>query len=265
MELGLKGKAVIVTGGGSNIGRAISLAFAKEGSNVIIADIDEVQAKKVADQANALGSGGRCVIKKTDVTKLDEIEAMVGEVIKEFGGVDVLVNNVGWDTPQLFTETTPDFWDKVILLNYRSVLNFTKTVIPNMIERKSGSIVTISSDAGRVGEFKESIYAGCKAGVIALTKAIAREEGRHGIRLNVVCPGLTVPTTKEELGESSMWNTLVESVFTPEAMEKIAKGYPLRRIGTPTDIANAVVFMASDASSFITGQTLSVSGGYSMM
>ncbi|PIX27532.1 MAG: short-chain dehydrogenase, partial [Chloroflexi bacterium CG_4_8_14_3_um_filter_45_15] len=157
MDLGLAGKTVVVTGGGSNIGRAISLAFAREGSNVVIAELDEVQGKKVADQANATRGGGRSVTIKTDVTKLDEVEAMVKKAMKEFGKIDVLVNNVGWDKPQLFIETDPAFWDKVIALNYRSDLNCIKSVLPHMIEKKGGSIVSIGSDAGRVGEFRESV------------------------------------------------------------------------------------------------------------
>ena len=265
MDLSLTGKTVIVTGGAANIGRAISLTFAREGSNVVIAEIDEAQGSKVADQANAMRTGGKCIVVRTDVTKLEEVEALVKRALDEFGKVDVLVNNVGWDRPQFFTETTPEFWDKVIALNYRSDLNCIKTVLPHMVERKGGSIVSIASDAGRIGEIRESVYAGCKAGVIALSKAIAREVGRYGIRLNIVCPGLTVPSA-EEVGGESMWKgEEIAKMFPPEVMEKAAKGYPLRRLGKGQDIANAVVFLASDAASFITGQTLSVSGGYSMM
>lgn len=264
MDLGLKGKTVIVTGAGSNIGKAIALAFAKEGSNVVIAEIDEAQGKKVADQANALKAGGRSIVVKTDVTKLDAVEALVKKALDEFGKIDVLVNNVGWDKPQLFMETDPAFWDKVIALNYRSDLNCIKAVLPSMIEKKCGSIVSISSDAGRVGEFRESVYSGCKAGVIALSKAVAREVGRYGIRLNVVCPGVTVPSP-EDAGKESMWTADMTKLFTPEALEKVAKSYPLRRTGKGEDVANAVLFLTSDAASFVTGQTLSVSGGYSMM
>ena len=264
MDLGLAGKTIIVTGGGSNIGQAISLAFAGEGSNVALAEIDEAQGKKVAEQANAMKAGGRCIVVQTDVTKLDAVEAAVSKTLQEFGKIDVLVNNVGWDKPQLFLETDPQFWDKVIALNYRSDLNCLKAILPHMIENKSGSIVSISSDAGRVGEFREAVYAGCKAGVIALSKAVAREVGRYGIRLNVVCPGVTVPSP-EEMGKASMWREEIGQIFSPEVQDKVAKSLPLRRLGTGEDIAKTVLFLASDAASFITGQTLSVSGGYSMM
>ncbi len=264
MELGLKGKTVIITGGGSNIGRGIVLAFANEASNVVIADIDEKQAQKVANEANALGKGSRTIAIKTDITKLDSVEAMVKKTLETFGKIDVLVNNVGYDEVKFFIESTPEFWDKIIALNYRGDLNCTKTVLPHMIERKSGKIVNIASDAGRMGEFKESVYAGCKGGVIAFSKAVAREVGRYGINVNVICPGLTVPEDLGQISEASMWKGLA-STFTPEAQQKAAQGYPLRRLGKPQDVANAAVFLASDAASYITGQTLSVSGGYTMM
>jgi NAD(P)-dependent dehydrogenase (short-subunit alcohol dehydrogenase family) len=263
MELGLKGKSVIVTGGASNIGRGIVLAFAKEGCKIMIADLDEKQAQKVAAKAKELGSP-KTVVAKTDVTKLDQVEAMVDKTVAELGALDVLINNVGWDIQQLFVDTTPDFWDKIIAINYRSVLNCTKTVLGPMIKQGRGVIVTTGSDAGRVGEFKEAVYAGTKGGVIAFTKAVARETGKFGIRLNVVCPGLTLPSSADEYGEDTGWK-LSRGFFTEEVVAKIAKNYPLRRVGASADIANAMVFLASDAASFITGQTLSVSGGYSMM
>jgi len=263
MELGLKGKNVIVTGGASNIGRGIVLAFAKEGCKIMIADLDEKQAQKVAAKAKELGSP-KVVVAKTDVTKLDQVQAMVDKTIAELGSLDIHINNVGWDIQQLFVDTTPDFWDKIIAINYRSVLNCTKTVLGPMIKQGKGVIVSTGSDAGRVGEFKEAVYAGTKGGVIAFTKAIARETGKFGIRLNVVCPGLTLPATADEYGDDTGWK-MSRGFFTDEVVAKIAKNYPLRRVGTAQDIANAMVFLASDAASFITGQTLSVSGGYSMM
>jgi len=263
MELGLKGKTVIVTGGASNIGRAITLAFAKEGSNIAMGEIDEALGKKVADIANGMGAGGKCIVVKTDVTKLDEVEAMVKKTKDEFGEINVLVNVVGWDIPEPFIKTTPELWEKVISLNFRSDLNCLKAVLPHMIEQRGGSVVNIASDAGRIGEFRESVYSGCKAGVIALSKTIAREVGSKGIRLNCVCPGVTIP--KEEVSKASLWSKEVMSIFSPEAQEKMKGAYALRRLGTAEEVANAVIFLASDAASFITGQTLSVSGGYTMI
>ncbi|RLC69796.1 MAG: short-chain dehydrogenase [Chloroflexi bacterium] len=264
MDLGLKGKTAIVTGGGSNIGRAIALTLAREGTNVVIAEIDEAQGNKVAAEANALKAGGETVVIKTDVTDLASVEEMVKKTLEKFGKIDILINNVGWDNLMFFVETTPEFWDKVITLNYKSVLNCVKAVLPHMIERKSGSIVSMGSDAGRVGDPREAVYGGTKGAIISFTKAVARENGRYGIRLNVVCPGATIPDRAEDIGEQSMWKMGFE-FFTPELKEKWAKSYALRRLGTPQEVANAVVFLASDAASFITGQTLSVSGGYSMM
>lgn len=263
METGLAKKTVIVTGGASNIGRAISLAFAKEGANVVITDIDEVGGKRVVDQAKALGKGGVYKAAKLDVTKFADVEAAIKKIVDEFGRIDVLVNVVGWDNFVLFKDTTPDFWDKVIEVNYRTYLNCVKSVLPYMIDQKGGSVVSIASDAGRLGEVRESVYSGAKGAVIVASKAIAKEVGRYGIRLNTVCPGMTIPKT-EEVGETSMWKG-AEGFFSGEMLEKIKRNYPLGRIGTGEDTANAVVFLASDAASFITGQTLSVSGGFSMV
>ena len=264
MELGLAGKAVIVTGGGSNIGRAITLTFAKEGANVVIADFDEPQAKKVFGEANALGAGGRTMEIKTDVTKLDEVEAAVKKTLDEFGKIDVLVNNVGWENLMFFVETTPDFWDKIIDINYKGVLRFARTVLPHFIEQKSGVIVNIGSDSARMGDPREATYAGAKGAVISFTKSIARENGRFGIRANVVCPGATPPDNAEAGGALSMSRGAAQ-FWTEEVKAQWGKNYPLRRLGQAQDIANAVAFLASDVSGFITGQTLSVSGGYSVV
>jgi len=263
MDLDLASKAVIVTGGGSNIGRGIVLAFARERSNVVIADIDEAQGQKVAKEASALGS--KTVAIKTDVTDVDSVAAMVKKTLEEFGQIDILVNNVGWGLDRLFIEKPRAEWEKEVNINFWGVINCTRAVLDHMMERKYGKIISIGSDAGRMGEYREAVYAGCKGGVIALSKALARELGRHGINVNVVCPGATVPENPEHAGELSMWKGDMTQVFTPEAQEKAAKAYPLRRLGKPEDVANVAVFLASDAASFITGQTISVSGGYTMM
>ncbi len=265
MELNLAGKSVVVTGGGSNIGRAITLAFARERSHVTIAEIDEGQGKKVAAEASGAGAASATVV-RTDVTKWDSVQAMVKAVEARLGRVDVLVNNVGWTMDRLFVEKTREEWEKEIQLNLWGMINCTRAVLDGMIARKAGAIVSLGSDAGRMGEFREGVYAACKAGVIALSKSLAREVGRHGIRLNVVCPGMTMPESDEEISGLSMWASDTNRQFrTDEMKARIAKVYPLRRIGRPEDVAGAVVFLASDAASFVTGQTLSVSGGYTMM
>jgi NAD(P)-dependent dehydrogenase (short-subunit alcohol dehydrogenase family) len=262
MDLGLKDKVCIVTGGGSNIGRAISLTLAGEGAIVTIADIDEKQMERVVGVIES--SGGRAMAVKTDVTKYDQVNAMVKKVLETFGKIDVLVNNVGWDQLMRFVETTPDLWDKIIDLNYKGMMNCTHSVLPHMIERQAGAVVSVGSDAGRMGEFREAVYGGCKAAQMSLSKTVAREVGKFGIRLNVVCPGLTPQGGPEEVGAFGGFGRGY-SPIDPERREKASKLYPLRRLGKGEDIAKAVAFLASDAASFITGQTLSVSGGYTMI
>ena len=263
MDLDLAGKTVIVTGGGSNIGRAISHSFGEEGANVVIAELDEPQGNKVVDEIKE--KGGTALFIQTDVANNDTVVKMVRRVTDEFGPVDVLVNNVGWEIDRLFIEDSRDYWEKVIAINFWGFINCTRAVLDQMIERKQGVIVSIGSDAGRMGEYKEAVYGGCKGAMIAMTKSLARELGRYGIRLNVVCPGLTIPESEDAVGEKSGWSGPIMQYFTPEAQEKATKLYPLRKLGKAQDIANAVLFMASKRAGHITGQTLSVSGGYTMM
>jgi len=263
MDLNLAGKNVIVTGGGSNIGRAICHDFAKENVKLTIAEMDETQGKKVEQQVKELGCDAMFI--KTDITQNDQVEAMVKQVNDKFGTVDVLVNNVGWNVDDLFLKETREKWEKIVAINFWGFLNCTRAVLDQMVERKNGVIVNIGSDAGRMGEFREVVYSGCKGGMIAFTKALAREIGRSGIRINVVCPGLTIPDSKDDIGEKSLWAGGMMDIFTPEAQAKAAKAYPLRKVGKASEISKAVLFMASDCASHITGQTLSVSGGYTMM
>jgi NAD(P)-dependent dehydrogenase (short-subunit alcohol dehydrogenase family) len=245
------------------------LAFAKEKCNVVIAEIDEVQGNKVALEAKAQGAKDTICI-KCDVANWDSVQDMVKKTLDKFGDIDVLVNVVGWTFDRLFIEKSREEWEKEIQLNFWSAINCTRAVLDYMTESKKGAIVSIGSDAGRMGEYKEAVYAGCKGGVIAMSKALARELGpRYGIRLNVVCPGATLPESKEHAGERSMFGpdgmgaTLIDA---DEVKQKIAQLNPLRKLGKAEDIANAVVFLASDvAAGHITGQTLSVSGGYTMM
>ncbi len=267
MELGLAGKTVIVTGGGSNIGRAIVHAFAEEGSNIVIAELVPEQGERVAGEVAAMNSAGetgsRALVVPTDVTQASSVNGMVERAVGEFGNVDVLVNNVGWTIDRLFLEKPREEWEKEVQVNLWGAINCIHAVVPGMVENRSGAIVCISSDAGRIGEYREAVYSACKAGIIALSKSIARETGRHGLRLNVVCPGVTVPPEEETISGESMWHQM-RDIFTEEVRERVQRNYPLRRLGTAKEVANAVVFLASDAASFITGQTLSVSGGYTM-
>ena len=264
MELGLKGKNVVITGGGSNIGRAIVHAFAAEGSNIVIAELAPEQGQKVAAEVAALDTGSKVAVVATDVSNPQQVEAMVEQAIGEFGGIDVLVNNVGWTVDRLFLEKPREEFEKEVQVNLWGAINCIHAVLPHMIERQAGAVVSISSDAGRMGEYREAVYSACKAGVIALSKAVARETGRYGLRFNMVCPGLIVPPREESISPESMWNQM-RDIFTDEVLERVERNYILRRMGTASEIANAVVFLASDAASFITGQTLSVSGGYTMI
>ena len=264
MDLQLQGRSVVVTGAGSNIGRAVTLVFASEGAALMLADIDDSQTQRVAEIARSSGAADAQFV-HTDVTDFAAAEAMIGAAHERYGSVDVLVNCVGWDQLMFFTETTPEFWEKVIRINYVGVLNCTRAALAHMIPQQRGSIVSISSDASRQGEPREAVYGGVKAAINSFMKSIARENGRAGIRCNVVCPGVTIPEDDDEVGDSSMWRDK-DSMFTPEQLEKVARALPLRKIGRPRDIANAVVFLASDAvAGHITGQVLSVSGGYTMI
>ena len=262
MELDLKGKSVVVTGGGSNIGRGIVLAYAREGASITIGDIDEGQAQKVAARAREEGAHAVQVV-KIDVTDSAQVDGMFGAAKAAYGKVDVLVNNVGWDKLMFFTQTTPEFWERVIRINYIGVLNCTRAALALMIPQNGGSIVSISSDASRQGEPREAVYGGVKAAINSFMKTIAKENGRYGIRCNVVCPGVTIPEIDEEVGSTSMWSS--GEMFTPEQLEKVAQSLPLRAIGRPSDIASAVVFLSSARANYVTGQVLSVSGGYSMI
>ncbi|MEH6544718.1 MAG: SDR family oxidoreductase [Porticoccaceae bacterium] len=264
MDLDLKNKSVIVTGGASNIGRAITLCFASEGANITIADLDTDAGERVAKLALELGASGVQVV-KTDITDLANVETTFAAAKQKFGSVDCLVNNVGWDDLMFFTQTTPELWDKLIKINYVGVLNCTRVALEHMTPNGGGSIVSISSDASRQGEPKEAVYGGLKAATNSFMKTIAKENGRYNIRCNCVCPGVTVPDTVEETSANSMWKDK-DAMFTKDQFAAIAKSLPLKRLGRPQDIANAVVFLSSQkAASFITGQVLSASGGYSMI
>ena len=265
MELGLTGKNVVVTGGGNNIGRAIVLAFAAEGANIAIAELNHAAGKRVVREVKDMGTDASAIVVDADVTDRAKTDTMMAEAIDRLGSVDVLVNNVGWTIDRLFMEKDREEHTKEVDINLWGAINCIHAALPHMIERQSGAIVSISSDAGRMGEYREAVYSACKAGVIALSKSLARETGRYGLRFNMVCPGLVVHEQTEIAGTDSMWAQGMGDLFTEDVLERVKRAYPLRRIGSAQEVANAVVFLASDAASFITGQTLSVSGGYTMM
>src|SRR5712692_5009380 len=256
MDLGLGGRCVIVTGGASNIGRAIALGFLAEGARVVVADIDEAGGRALERDGLAFC---RC-----DVGDPESATAGVRFAEERFGPVQVLVNCAGWTVDRLFVEKPRSEWEKEIAITVWGFINCTRAVLDGMIERRAGRIVTIGSDAGRIGEWREAVYSGGKASVMAMTKAVAREVGKHGITLNVVSPGF-VPGRPESSGKESMWAGEQGKLFPPELLARVERSYPLRRLGTPEDVVPAVLFLASDRASYITGQTLSVSGGYTMV
>jgi 2-hydroxycyclohexanecarboxyl-CoA dehydrogenase len=264
VELGLAGRVAVVSGGASNIGRAIALAMAAEGARVAILDLDAEQAERVAATARSGGAGDALAV-QADITDLPGLATVVATVTDRWGPVDVLVNNAGWARRARFLDQDPGESAKLIEVNLIGPMNLTRAVLPVMVERRSGSVVSIGSDAGRIGEKQEGAYGAAKAGVISLSKTLAREYGRSGVRFNVVCPGATVPDLPEHVSGSSLWNQEEYAVYRdPATQEAIARHYPLGRLGRPEDVADAVCFLASDRAAFITGQTLSVSGGYTM-
>jgi 2-hydroxycyclohexanecarboxyl-CoA dehydrogenase len=245
---GLRDKVVIVTGAGRGMGRAIAERLAAEGARVAVTDVDRESALKTADALD--GAAGF----RLDITDAAEVSARVEEIVAALGPIDALVNNAGWDRLAPFLDTDEDLWERLIDINLRGPIRMTKAVLPQMVERQSGRIVNISSDAGRVGSTGEAVYSACKAGIIGFGKTIAREVARHGITVNAICPGPTAtPLLESIVGEGN--DKLIDS---------LKRGIPMRRLGEPDDIAGAVAFIVSDDAGFVTGQTLSVSGGLTM-
>jgi 2-hydroxycyclohexanecarboxyl-CoA dehydrogenase len=229
---GLKGKTAIVTGGAAGIGAAIVQRFKEEGTRVVVFDINSE--------------------KKVDITDYEQVK----KAVEEAGPVEILVNNAGWDMFKPFLKTDPAFWQKIISINLVGAMNLLHCVLPGMVERGGGKVVSIASDAGRVGSSGEAPYSACKGGIIALTKTLARELAGKNIRLNVVCPGLT---------ETNMLEQFMQGAGNPEKLrEAYRRAIPIGRLGKPEDIPGAVLFFASDDADFITGQVISVSGGLTM-
>lgn len=229
---------------------------------MMIADIDVVNGQKVAEETEKLG--GKAVAFKTDVTDFVCVTSMVEKTLDEFGKIDVLVNNVGYSVPMPFRKMSRELMEKKVSLNLWSVFNCTRATVDHMIQQRSGNIVNIGSDISFPGGALVSVYAGCKGAVISFSKSMARELGRYGIRVNVVCPATTLPENPEHISDSSMWQGMLSTEVMTQLVERETKLTPLGRLGRPEDIANATVFLASDAASFITGQTLSVDGGWIM-
>ncbi len=247
----LAGKVAVVTGAAQGIGRAIASRLAAEGAAVAIADINAAAAESTA--AELRSAGAKALAVKLDVTNLGDAEAAAAVTERELGAIDILVNNAGWDKLEPFIESAPETWDKIIAINYRGVLNCCRAIAPRMKARGAGKIVSIASDAGRVGSTGEAVYAGCKAAIIGFSKTLARELARYNVNVNVVCPG---PTETALLRDAMAGREGV--------LESMARGIPFRRLGKPEDLAGAVAFFASSDSDYATGQVISISGGLTM-
>ena len=250
---GLAGKVALVTGAANGIGRAIALRLAAEGCTVGIFDLDEAGAIACADEIRT--QNGHAHVEHVDIGDYRAVERAVASLESARGPVHILVNNAGWDRAASFLDTRPPFWDQVIRINLYGPLNMHHVVLTGMAERARGSVVNIASDAGRVGSSGEAVYSACKGGVIALTKTLARELVGKGIRLNTVCPGPT---------DTAILRSFTEGPEGAKILEGLKRAIPMKRLGSPEDYPGVVAFLASDDAGYITGQTISVSGGLTM-
>lgn len=246
-------RIAIVTGAGRGIGRGIAEKLAAEGATVVATDVDEATATETASALRDGGPGREALGLTCDVASRGSVDAMVAAVRERFGRVDVLVNNAGYDKVGPFVDSDPADWDRIIAINLYGVLHTSKAVLPIMVEQGAGRVVNLASDAGRVGSSGEAVYSAAKGGIIAFTKTTAREMARHQVAVNCVCPGPT---------DTALFASVTED--NPKLREALIRAIPLRRLAQPADLANAVAFLASDEAAYITGQTLSVSGGLSM-
>jgi 2-hydroxycyclohexanecarboxyl-CoA dehydrogenase len=255
---GLKGRTAIVTGGASGIGRAICLRLGEEGCKVGVFDVDLDGARAVAEAICTGGTNsgpGKAEAFAVDITDLSSVRTGVAAFETAFGPTEVLVNNAGWDKFAPFLKTDPELWQKLIDINLLGPIHMQHTVLPGMVERGAGAVINICSDAGRGGSSGEAVYSATKGGIIALTKTLAREHARDGIRLNNVCPGPTDTPFLSGFAEGEAGEKLVAA---------LTRAIPVKRLGQPDDYPGIVAFLASDDAGYITGQTISVSGGLTM-
>ncbi|HEY2694750.1 MAG TPA: SDR family NAD(P)-dependent oxidoreductase [Pseudonocardiaceae bacterium] len=247
-------RVALVTGGAQGIGRGIARSLGEQGFRVAVADLNLELAQQTAKEIGA--DGGTATAVSIDVTDTGSVTAAVRSVEAEFGPVEVVVNNAGFDDFMPFVKTTEEFWDRILDVNFKGALRVVHAVVPGMLDRGFGRVINIGSDAGRVGSSLESVYSGAKGGIIAFTKTLAREVAAKGVTANTICPG---PTDTPALRRFADGAGDAEKVIAG-----MTRAVPMRRLGTPEDIGPAVAFFASDGAGFITGQTLSVSGGLTM-
>src|ERR1700733_13008042 len=245
-------KVVLVAGGASGVGAAVCRSLAGQGCEVIILDIQEDLAESVAKEI--VDNGGAASVVPTDLTSPESVQTAAKNVLDEHGRVDVLINSIGWNVHSFFMDQGEDLWDKIMQINLMGPIRLVHAFLPAMKDNGGGTIVVVSSDAGRVGTNGETVYAAAKAGLIGFTKSLAREITRFGIRINCVSPGPTDTPLFREATASQ-----------PKIVEAIGKSIPMKRMSSPEEQASAIVFLASDAATYITGQTLSVNGGLNML
>ncbi|MCH6266949.1 SDR family NAD(P)-dependent oxidoreductase [Neobacillus citreus] len=245
-------RTAFVTGAGSGIGREIAKLLASRGMALIVADINKEGAAETVSQIK--GNDGEAVAVHCDVTSLESVKKAVQESVEAFGKIDVLVNNAGWDKVEPFLKSEPDTWKKIIDINLMGQIHTCKEILPLMIEIGYGKVVNIASDAARVGSSGEAVYSAAKGGVVALTKTLAREMARHKININCVAPGPSDTPLFQEIGS-----------YNEGLAGALEKAIPFRRLAQPQDIAGAVAYFVSDDAGYVTGQTLSVSGGLTML
>ncbi len=252
MGTSLTGRVALVTGGARGIGAAVADALAAAGAVVAVGDIDAAGADDTAARI-AKEHGGSAIGVTMDITSRASVDAAIATVESELGPLAVLVNNAGIDIIKPFVESTVDEWDLIISVNLKGTLHCCQSALVGMVERGEGVIVNFASDAGRVGSSGEAVYSATKGGVIAFSKTLARETARHGIRVNCVSPGPTDTALLAQIADHD-----------PKLRDALARSIPMRRVGEPDDIAPTVVFLAGDGARYITGQTISVSGGLTM-
>ena len=248
-------RVAFVTGGAQGIGAGISETLGANGFRVAVADLNLEVAQATAERI--VEAGGTAIAVHVDVTDTESVRSAVKTVAAELGEVEIAVNNAGWDDFMPFLKTTEDFWDRILDINFKGALRVSQAVVPGMVERGFGRVVNIGSDAGRVGSSLEAVYSGAKGGIIAFSKTLAREVATKGVTVNTVCPGPTDTPALRKFADAS-------GQEADKVIGGMTRSVPMKRLADPADIAAAVAFFASDAASYITGQTLSVSGGLTM-
>lgn len=262
MDLMLKGRVALITGSGRGIGRAMALAFAAEGARIAVNDVRPADIEETI--ALVRRNGGEAIAAQCDITDLAAVRAMAGKVEAAFGRIDVLANNAAVRTAsEMFLDTDPEKCDLEIKVTFYGTMNCCRAVLPGMIQRKFGKVINIATDAARTGQERECNYSAAKGAVISFTKSLAKEVGRHNINVNAVSPGATNAPMRQERIQRLVQE--IGEAKVAEREEKVKRLYALRRIGEPEDVANAVVYLASEPARHITGQILSVNGGYAML